>query len=402
MTAPATQAPRFDELDALRGLAALGVLTFHLYLFWKWLDPVVPGWAALAFDWSPLHIALTGKTTVFFFVLSGFVLAHPYFHGSPPAYISFVIKRFIRIYVPYLVSLGLALCLLAAATAAAGQAPPAKAFAAMWAVPVSWELFAQHVLLIGDYNVHAINAVIWSLVHEMRVSLLIPLIVWGALRFSWRTNLAVGGALAVAGSVLHVLFHSPHLALYKTLPVLLMFIVGALIARHRAAMVAWFRGLSRPKRLGFALAALTLYTYAGVLVRDGAGLLQASGVWKLPFPAHWLVLPADWATVAGVAGLIVTALGSQRAGAWLRLTPLRRLAEIPYGIYLYHLPLLYFLYYMAGRHWPLWAIYALTLVLTYALACLSRQVVELPAARLAHSVATRCRQLGRPARLVER
>lgn len=378
----ATSAPpaRFVELDALRGFAAFGVMMFHFYLFWKWLDLPAPAWSGWVFDWSPVHILLTGKTTLFFFVLSGFVLSYPYFAGKPPAYVPFLIKRVIRIYVPYLVGVGFAVFLFAGTLVTDGQSPPEQTFGGMWQTLPSWELMLNHVLLVGHYHVHAFNAVIWSLVHEMRISIIIPLIVWCVVRFSWKINLALGLGLAVFGGVLHQIFHAPDEPLYKTLKFVIMFIVGALLAKNLPAILGWFRALPLWRKLAFSGGSLLLYTYASSLLRP-----EVVGNW----------LPADWVTTAGIAGLIVTALGSKRVSERLVNGLFKKVGEMAYGIYLYHLPILFFLYYLSAGRVPLWGIMGATVVLTAVMAVLTRHAVELPAARLAHQVATRYRELGR-------
>ncbi|WP_189012253.1 acyltransferase family protein [Paenibacillus marchantiophytorum] len=66
---------RYEELDSLRGLAALCVVFFHLY-------QVIPinKLFKVIFEYSPLRLFISGgESVVMFFVLSGFVLALPYF-----------------------------------------------------------------------------------------------------------------------------------------------------------------------------------------------------------------------------------------------------------------------------------------------------------------------------------
>ena len=57
-----------------------------------------------SFAWlkySPLHAFWAGNEAVlFFFLLSGFVLALPFFQTAVP-YTSFVVRRICRIYLPY-------------------------------------------------------------------------------------------------------------------------------------------------------------------------------------------------------------------------------------------------------------------------------------------------------------
>ena len=50
-----------------------------------------------------------------------------------------------------------------------------------WTIESS-QAIAQHILLVGKYNTDAYNGVIWSLVHEMRISIIFPLILMICLR----------------------------------------------------------------------------------------------------------------------------------------------------------------------------------------------------------------------------
>src|SRR5436305_607603 len=95
---------RIPELDALRGIAAAVVLTFH------WLA-VMPAWNAdtrhdggaylllNAVKYTPLHVFAAGPEAVLlFFVLSGFVLALPFVEGRAGGYLPFLVRRAFRIY----------------------------------------------------------------------------------------------------------------------------------------------------------------------------------------------------------------------------------------------------------------------------------------------------------------
>ena len=48
----------------------------------------------------------------------------------------------------------------------------------------SWTIESSqlNILLVGKYNTDAYNGVIWSLVHEMRISIIFPLILMICLR----------------------------------------------------------------------------------------------------------------------------------------------------------------------------------------------------------------------------
>src|SRR5215468_722575 len=104
---------RFEELDSLRGLAAVTVvLNHHLNVLPSVFDKtayVSDQWLLAAIKHSPLHILWAGhEAVVFFFVISGFVLALPYFKRDL-AYTPFIFKRVSRIYLPYIVAVGVAM-----------------------------------------------------------------------------------------------------------------------------------------------------------------------------------------------------------------------------------------------------------------------------------------------------
>src|SRR5207245_1443814 len=109
-----------------------------------------------------------------FFVLSGFVLALPFLKGAAITYQTFVIKRVLRIYIPYLASIFLAI--LMATLVAKGQIQGLDAFFnETWHTGITFKLLIEHLILVYNPDTSAFNSVIWSLVHEMRISLFFPL-----------------------------------------------------------------------------------------------------------------------------------------------------------------------------------------------------------------------------------
>ncbi len=101
---------RYIQFDALRGMAALSVLLSHFI----GMMPVLPVWLKWL-SGTPGHIIWDGAAAVnLFFVLSGFCVALPYMRQENPrpiAYISFLLRRFFRLYPAYAVALFL--CILA-------------------------------------------------------------------------------------------------------------------------------------------------------------------------------------------------------------------------------------------------------------------------------------------------
>jgi Acyltransferase family len=92
-TAPQTapSARRLTSLDAVRGIASFIVILCHCNAILP--DAVQTNGAA---------------SVIIFFVLSGYVLALPFFHGTQPNYPRYAFRRFCRIYIPFAVAICIA------------------------------------------------------------------------------------------------------------------------------------------------------------------------------------------------------------------------------------------------------------------------------------------------------
>ena len=92
---------RYEELDSLRGLAAISVFFGHILLVFNAI-PITN----LLFEYGPLRAAVAGSEAVtLFFVLSGFVLSLPFYNNGTFNYGKYVVKRIFRIYIPYLIAI---------------------------------------------------------------------------------------------------------------------------------------------------------------------------------------------------------------------------------------------------------------------------------------------------------
>jgi peptidoglycan/LPS O-acetylase OafA/YrhL len=91
---------RYEELDSIRGLAALIVLIFHVlnvFMYWDIIPPLISK--------SPMRVLWSGhQAVILFFVLSGFVLFLPFLKRKQP-YLPYIIKRIGRIWIPFFVAL---------------------------------------------------------------------------------------------------------------------------------------------------------------------------------------------------------------------------------------------------------------------------------------------------------
>ncbi|MCO6419515.1 acyltransferase family protein, partial [Siccirubricoccus sp. KC 17139] len=170
------------ELDSLRGIAALIVVLHHAYLSL----PVVPGWVRWVLEATPLRpIGVGRQAVIFFFVLSGFVLTRALAAQearrsgsvlSGPGWAGYAAQRAVRLGVPVLASLLFSALLQRLVWQ--GPLPeevPHLVAKAGWHEMWTWPAFLEQALLLSHGAGFQLNPVLWSLVHEWRIALLLPL-----------------------------------------------------------------------------------------------------------------------------------------------------------------------------------------------------------------------------------
>ena len=195
---------RLPEIEGLRGLIAAAVVLHHsLSVLPAVHDSLrTHGLTTLnVLKFSPLGVFLPGPETVlFFYLISGFVLAFPFVDGRAPGFFRFAVKRVTRIWPAYA-----AACVFAFATASVvgGSAIPSLGgwLGAAWRSPVTAKTVFQHLTLVTHFPQGGFNPVIWSLIHEMRVSLVFPflaaLVLW---QRRWWVTLAASIAVSYAAT----------------------------------------------------------------------------------------------------------------------------------------------------------------------------------------------------------
>ena len=194
---------RFNELDSLRGFAAVSVMVLH-YLQFLGLDSS-NNVIIYLLNQTPLHIFSAGNEAVtFFFVLSGFVLSLPFFIGNQP-YNQFIIKRVCRIYIPFWCALVVAIFLR---TIFAKGSVPSLGWAmnTAWVSKISIIEIIKHFTLLADFNVALFNGPFWSLVHEIRISLIFPVIMIFIIKFNWKINALIAVSLSIISYLLVSIF----------------------------------------------------------------------------------------------------------------------------------------------------------------------------------------------------
>jgi peptidoglycan/LPS O-acetylase OafA/YrhL len=376
--------PRYPELDALRGLAAVTVVFGHVALVWPVFNGDTRGvegdGLANLLKYTPLSLPVANEAAVvLFFVLSGFVLALPFLSGRGSGHPAFVVKRVLRIYPAYLVAT-LAAIALASLLPTSPVAGLGAWFNVRWQDPVGLGTVLGHVVLLGDFRDGAFNPVIWSLIHEMRISLVFPLLLVAVLRRGWRTGLALAVGLLLVGAVGgHALAGADGPsggAPLRTVEYAACFAVGILLAAHVRELVAAARRLPAGARAALWVFALLAYTYSAWFDRAWFGPLRSEA-------------PTLGAMTLGAALVVVLALSGEGAGRILRGAVPQFLGRISYSLYLVHAVVLLAVVHAFHEDVPVGLLVAAAVVLSVGVAAAMHRFVELPAMRAGRRWAAR-------------
>ena len=352
----------YHQLDALRGVAALTVVASHFVL----LAPLF--WIVK----SPLRVmALGHEAVIFFFELSGFVLALQLQSRRRVPYRDYLLKRICRIYLPYLAVLIVTFSIVDAISVQpvnwAGDW-----FNRIWSGPFTGTEIVDHLIFIGRFNAYQMNPVIWSLIYEARISLIMPLVVSLVAQVSARKALLAALAISVLSFVLlGVEGGEPFSANFggdwpMTLHYLAMFIVGSTLAIHRASWREWLMKDGRT-RIVFAISVVLYFTSRSVLS------ITMSAFGQCVF---------DWLVATGTAGLICTSLVSARFASVLALRPIAFLGMISYSLYLTHAVVLLTVVHLMPSADSMWHTVMTAALLVVPVATVVHFAIERPAMTL--------------------
>ncbi|OPJ59243.1 acyltransferase family protein [Clostridium oryzae] len=363
---------RYDELDSLRGIAALIVFVYHMTRVFKWGDKMI------ALSHSVVYLLFDGHASVmFFYVLSGFVLSLPFFYGKKSSYRIFILKRFLRIYIPFLAAMVLSISV--SILPYKNNIHFSSFYNLIWRDGLNKKILFNNLLLIGNYKTYAYDFVIWSLVHEMRISLIIPILVFISIKLDWKKIIAMCIVLSTIASLLWVRFVDASKYLYKsspyeTLHYISIFFIGILLSKYHKKLISAFKNCSIEFKLMVLIISLSAYGYRGWVPFHGTSL------------HFWAI--EDWSIALGSCGLIIVALGSKAASKFLLMKPIHFLGKISFSFYLYHTICILLLFNLLYGKIRTAYIYIIITFAAFIISFIAYHTVEAPICKFIKSIRT--------------
>ncbi|WP_171056369.1 acyltransferase family protein [Paenibacillus sinopodophylli] len=366
---------RYEQLDSLRGLAALAVMIGHFLMVFT---PIVQNTSGLGLldyplnllKYTPLHAIWGGhEAVIMFFLLSGFVLSLPFFSNRQQTYTKYVIKRICRIYIPFVIALLIAI-VLREVVYVSKLTDLTSYYNNLWVNPPSWSSIAHHLLFVGNYNTTRYDPILWTLVHEMRISLLFPFIMFVIIKGGWRLGLPIALVLSFGAEMLLENFETRYMTNFVvSLHYASFFIVGALLAKYQGTLRGFFMRLNGWGVSLLLVAALCCYSFKWI------GYGEDFHDWFMPHRG-------DWMTAIGASIFIVAALSSIWLSNQLGRKPLLFLGKISYSLYLYHMIVLLSLVHLLNGRLDTPFIVMIAFAASFAAGAMSYYWVELPSIRL--------------------
>lgn len=375
---PAERSNRIEPLDALRGFAALTVVIAHYLAIFSGTQ--IPEFQRIdsikrALGLTPLSMFWASSQAVLvFFILSGFVLTLM-LQNRTQSYADYIIRRTLRLWIPYIVSIAVGAFLVWLI----GSEPIPELgqwINKFYGVEITWQSLLGHLFFIGHYPTDEFNFVVWTLQHEMRISLIMPLLIPF---LATRSGLKFGGILlmsAVSIPLVHFLRRTPFSDLHTyalTTHYLLFFAIGVLLALYREKIQMWFNNQSSMRKTVGLVAILLLYSCLPNLVRKLTGL-------NVGLFFEWLLIP-------GTTLLMIYTLCSRRMRLILMHPLFAYLGKISFSLYLYHGVLLVAAIQLFYGKVPIVPLLSVCLVLTFVVSTVMYYLVERPSIQAGKRVA---------------
>jgi peptidoglycan/LPS O-acetylase OafA/YrhL len=378
---------RIDSFDSLRGIASVIVIIFHclisfpIFYFATYEDKYNSNIVKL-FIITPLHTIWAGNEAVLlFFVLSGFVLSIPFLNNKESNYFAFVVNRFCRIYIPYIIIMFLSSLLMMLFADYKNIDLLSETYNSRWDHPITFKAVEAYILMI-NYDTTNVNGVVWTLYHEMRVSLFFPLIMVIIVKYNWKKSLFILIASIIFlfnilgllsnfftnGLLSDLIFSTRDTVYYTT-----FFIIGILLAKFQKQIKSLIKPMNIIKKVFLLLLSLSLINFRWMLL-----------IYKFNNAILKDIIP-----VLGIVILFGLVLSCGKLDLFLAKSYFLFLGKISYSLYLVHIPVLMISSLYLSKIIPLKMAFLLIPFLSIPIAYLVNRFIEIPSIKLGKKLTKR-------------
>lgn len=376
---------RIESLDSLRGIASLIVVIFHslisFILFYNAnYDNVFETDSLALFTLSPLRVLWAGNEAVLlFFVLSGFVLSIPVFKGKNQIYTAYLTKRFFRIYFPYIIVVTVSVVLATLFRGYNNVEGLSSIYYGRWDNDPSLESILGYIFMIPiDTNA---NGVVWTLFHEMRISIVLPIFLFIIYKFKFIKSFVLTMSISVFAFVffyvLNVIVHNDTLSIIfddfsMSAYYSIFFVFGAFLSRYR-------------EQISF-ISRKQWWIKLGLFILS---LLLINNRWML-LPLNLDITMIENAISAiGILIIFALVLNSTFANKLLTSKPLLWLGKVSFSLYLVHIPVIMLTTIFLGKIVPIEMAFLVAIILSLPVAGLTYMLVEVPAIKIGKTMSNK-------------
>ena len=369
---------RYHSLDSLRGIASLQVLISHsmmavpLLANWVYTDDSSKRDTIFFLIHSPLSFMWSDSAAVkVFFVLSGFVLSLPYYNNEnrTPSYITFFIKRIIRLYLPCFTIIILSLfCkwLLYKPNSLNSFGEWVKL---MWTMPLNTATLINLVLLKNDLIYF--DRALWTLPPEIKLSLILPPAIYILKPLNFLITIMVVIGYVIIWHALNKMGARNIWSDYPTLYYFTFFILGSLVCKYRLLITDWINRISLFWYYVLLFVMLMIYTF------------KYSMFWLPSLIYNFLNSINDYVS-AVAAILILFIVLSNRAYGFLNTKALLFLGKISFSLYLVHIVVIASLAHLFHQYLSAGLIVCIAFLCSFPMAVIFYYCVEMPSLNIAN------------------
>ncbi|KGR76206.1 acyltransferase family protein [Ureibacillus manganicus] len=366
---------RIESLDSLRGVSALIVVVFHcLIAFALFADALNFQFANDTIKFltlSPLKVFWSGNEAVLlFFVLSGFVLFLPFINQKQQRYSVYITKRFFRIYIPYIVLMGVSTILAILLMDYKDNSGLSLHYVNRWDHEVTISAIIAYLLMI-NYELTNVNGVVWSLIHEMRISIIFPFVAYIIYKLNFIKSFIITG---VAWAILYygILYVNDAVDFGKyeiivanigqTIWYSIFFFAGSFLAKYMHLFTflkksGWFVKL--------------IIFIISILLINAKSMFHIFEISSYKGP--------QIVALFGIMLLFILVLNSTLADKILTQRPLLWLGKVSYSLYLVHIPVIMATTIILGKYIAIEFAFIIAIVLSLVAAGIAYRLVEVPA-----------------------